>query len=81
MELKKIELFVLFFVVGLVEDLIAVFVSGGTLSIKVLLVIAAVALAFSFIEEYAEHFYILRDWLAKRKMKKQWKKFAKGNAR
>lgn len=79
MEFKKIELFVLFFVVGLLEDLIAVFVSGGTITLKVLLIIGAIAFLFSFIEEYTEHFYILKDWIARRKMKKQWKKFAARN--
>ena len=78
MELKKIELFILFFVVGLLEDLIAVYVSGGTITLKVLLIIGAIALLFSFIEEYVEHFYLLKDWIARKRMKGKWEKFAKG---
>ncbi|MBI4015832.1 MAG: hypothetical protein HY362_03900 [Candidatus Aenigmarchaeota archaeon] len=76
MELKKIELFVLFFFVGLIEDIIAVFVSGGKLSFEVLAIIAILAILFSFIEEYVEHFYILKDWIKRKRMIARWKKYS-----
>ena len=77
MEFKKIHLFVLFIAVNLVEDFIAIFISGGTFTLPVISILILVALAFSFIEDYVEHLYRIRNWLARRKMKKQWKRFAK----
>ncbi len=76
MKLKKLELFALFIAVNLVEDFIAIYVSGGTVTLAVFSIMILVALVFSFIEDYVEHFYRVKDWLARRKMKKQWKKFS-----
>ena len=77
MEFKKIHLFVLFIAVNLVEDFIAIFISGGTFTLPVISILILVALAFSFIEDYVEHLYRIRNWLARRKMKKQWRRFSK----
>ncbi len=77
MQIKKLELFILFIAVNLVEDFIAIYISGGTVTLTVFSIMILVALVFSFIEDYVEHFYRVKEWLARRKMKKQWKRFAK----
>ncbi len=77
MQLKKIHLFVLFIAVNLIEDFIAIFISGGEFTLAVISIMILVALAFSFIEDYVEHLYRIKNWIARRRMKKQWKKFAR----
>lgn len=79
MKFKKIHLFILFIAVNLVEDFIAIYISGGTVTLAVFSIMILVALVFSFIEDYVEHLYRIKNWFARRKMKKQWKKFALKN--